>query len=342
MMLFAIPALGLLVAIGAYHLMSEVIANRITLGDVALLAGYGAMLARPMVALGLVWTWLQAPIAGMRRIHSVLENLPDERAQGRNPECFGRIHDIEFNDVSFGYSLDAPVLEHVSMRFTAGELSAIAGPSGVGKSTLVCCIPRFLDPSSGRLLINGINSSFLSREALRKRIALVFQDEALFSTTIADNIRYGSPDAPLAAVQRAAEMAGAAEFIEQMPQGYLTVLGRRGTRLSAGQKQRVAIARALLRDPDVLILDEPMGPLDPASEHSLLTLLRRLASTDIVIVVAHRVETLVACDRVHFITGGRLRACGNHAALIESCPAYAAYLAITANGNDLAARGFCK
>jgi ATP-binding cassette, subfamily B, bacterial len=161
----------------------------------------------------------------------------------------------------------------------------------------------------------------------------VFQEEVLFSATIADNIRYGSPDAPIAAVQRAAEMAGAAEFIGQMPQAYLTMLGRRGTRLSAGQKQRVAISRALLRDPDVLILDEPMGPLDPASEHSLLMLLKRLAATHIVIVVAHRAETLASCDRIHFMSEGRLRASGTHAALIESCPAYAAYLAISDSVN---------
>jgi ABC-type multidrug transport system fused ATPase/permease subunit len=333
MLLLVLPALGFLAAIGVYHLMSEVITNRITLGDVALLAGYGAMLARPMVTLGSVWTWLQAPIAGMRRIHSVVDYLPDAPAQGGNEESLGRVHDIEFKDVSFGYHVDAPLLEHVSVRFTVGELSAIAGPSGAGKSTLISCIPRFLEPSTGQILINGINVSVLSPEALRKRIALVFQEEVLFSATIADNIRYGSQDAPIAAVQRAAEMAGAAEFIGQMPQAYLTMLGRRGTRLSAGQKQRVAISRALLRDPDVLILDEPMGPLDPASEHSLLMLLKRLAATHIVIVVAHRAETLASCDRIHFMSEGRLRASGTHAALIESCPAYAAYLAISDSVN---------
>src|SRR5262249_59072411 len=127
MLWLVLPALGFLAAIGFYHLMSEVIANRITLGDVALLAGYGAMLARPMVALGLVWTWLQAPIAGMRRIHSVVDYLPDEPAQGGDGEALGGVHDIEFKKGSFGYHLEQPVLEHVSVRFTVAGLSPIPG-----------------------------------------------------------------------------------------------------------------------------------------------------------------------------------------------------------------------
>jgi ATP-binding cassette subfamily B protein len=263
----------------------------------------------------------------MRRIHSVLDDLPYDAAPDENGQLPEPIHEVELNDVSFGYLQDAPILKHVPVRFVAGELVGIAGPSGAGKSTLVNCIPRFIEPSSGEVLINGVNARLLSPAALRKRIALVFQEEVLFSATIADNIRYGVPDAPAAAVRRAAEDAGAAEFIERMPQGYSTVLGPRGSRLSAGQQQRVAIARALLCEPDVLILDEPMGPLDPALERALLQTLRRLASTRIVIVVAHRAETLASCDRVHLIVDGRLYASGTHAELMKGCPAYGAHLA---------------
>jgi ABC-type multidrug transport system fused ATPase/permease subunit len=306
MLLLVIPVLGLLAAIGFYHLMSEVIAGRITLGDVALLAGYGMMLARPIIALGWVWTGLQPPIAGMRRIHNVLDQLPYESAPSQKEQLAEPVSDIEFNDVTVGYLAGAPVLEHVSVRFIAGELAGIAGPSGAGKSTLVNCIPRFVEPSAGEILINGVDLRALSMGSLRKRIAPVFQEEVLFSTTIVENISYGLRAASTAAIRRAAEMAGAAEFIERMPRGYLTVLGPRGMRLSAGQKQRVAIARALLRDPDVLILDEPMAPLDPASERSLLTTLRQLADARVVIVVAHRTETLASCDRVHWVSEGRL------------------------------------
>ncbi|MBV8054444.1 MAG: ABC transporter ATP-binding protein [Deltaproteobacteria bacterium] len=328
MLLLVIPLLGLLAAIGVYHLMTEVIAKHITLGDVTLLAGYGIVLARPMIALGWIWTWLQAPIAGMRRIHSVLDFLPYDSVADGDGLVVQHIHEIDFNDVSAGYAAQKPVLEHIRLHFVAGELAGIAGPSGAGKSTLINCIPRFLEPSSGEILINGINLRVLSTGALRKRITLVFQEEALFSASIADNICYGSPGASAAAIRRAAEMTGAEEFIERMPQGYRTMLGRRGTRLSAGQKQRVAIARALLCDPDVLILDEPMGPLDPASERSLLRVLRQLAQTRIVIIVAHRAETLASCDRVHLISKGRLCASGTHAELINNWPDYKAYLVL--------------
>jgi ABC-type multidrug transport system fused ATPase/permease subunit len=329
MLLMLMPLL-VLAGLGIYHLMSEVIANRITLGDVALLAGYGMMLARPVVALGWVWTWLQAPIAGMRRIHSVLDHLPEDLAPDDVGQKAQPIRRIEFNDVSAGYPAHAMVLQHVGLRFVAGELAGIAGPSGAGKSTLVNCIPRFLEPPRGEILINGVDARLLAIRTLRKRIALVFQEEALFSATIADNISYGLPDASAAAVRRAAELAGAAEFIQRMPEGYLTMLGRRGMRLSTGQKQRIAIARALLCDPDVLILDEPMGPLDPALERSLLQVLRRLARTRIVIIVAHRAETLASCDRVHLISGGSVCASGTHRELMVNCPAYKAYLALNA------------
>jgi ATP-binding cassette subfamily B protein len=297
--------------------MSEVIANRITLGDVALLAGYAMMLARPMIALGWVWTWLQAPIAGIRRIHSVLDHLPYDSIANHNRQLREPIREIKFNGVSAGYAPHTPILKDVSVRFVAGELTGIAGVSGAGKSTLVNCIPGFLEPSSGEILIDGVDLSVLSRAELRKRIAMVFQEEALFSATIADNIKYGSPNASADAMRKSAAMAGAAKFIEDMPQGYSTMLGRRGTRLSAGQKQRVAIARALLRNPDVLILDEPMGPLDPAAERSLLATLREIADRRIVIIVAHRAETLASCDRVHLISDGRLYASGTYAELLE-------------------------
>jgi ABC-type multidrug transport system fused ATPase/permease subunit len=331
--LLVAPALGLLAALAVYHLMSEVIANRITLGDVALLAGYGMMLARPMMALGSVWIGLQAPIAGMRRIHSVLDRMPCESAPAGNSKLLQPIREIEFINVSAGYLPKVPVVQSVSVHFDAGELVAIAGASGAGKTTLVNCIPGFLEPSSGEILINGIDSRSLAPGDVRQRIALVFQDEALFSATIADNISYGLPDAPMAAVRRAAALAGAAEFIEAMPQGYLTLLGRRGSRLSAGQKQRVAIARALLREPDVLILDEPMAPLDRSTERSLIEILRELARKRIVIIVAHRPETLASCGRVYLLSEGRLRASGSHAELIKSSSDYHAYLAMNTSAN---------
>jgi ABC-type multidrug transport system fused ATPase/permease subunit len=307
MLLLVIPILGLLAAIGVYHLMSEVIAGRITLGDVALIAAYGVMLARPVIALGWVWMWLQAPIAGMRRIDNVLNSLPREPAATENGLAPPRVREIEFRDITAGYVPNAPVLKHVNVRFVAGELAGIAGRSGAGKTTLVNCIPRFVEPSSGQILINGVDLRSFAPAAIRRRIIPVFQEESLFSATIAENISYGLDATSSAAIRRAAEMVGAADFIDRLPRGYLTMLGSRGTRLSAGQKQRIAIARALVREPDVLILDEPTGPLDPASERSLMIMLRQLAADRIVILVAHRPETLASCDRVYVMSEGRVR-----------------------------------
>jgi ABC-type multidrug transport system fused ATPase/permease subunit len=162
-----------------------------------------------MIALGWVWTWLQAPIAGMRRVHSVLDHLPYDSVPSRSGQLAERIREIEFSNVSVGYAAHAPVLEQIRLRVVAGEVVGIAGPSGAGKSTLVNCIPRFIEPSAREILINGIDVRIFSTAALRKRIALVFQEEALFSATIADNISYGSPNASATAIRRAAEMAEA-------------------------------------------------------------------------------------------------------------------------------------
>jgi ABC-type multidrug transport system fused ATPase/permease subunit len=160
-------------------------------------------------------------------------------------------------------------------------------------------------------------------------VGFVFQQEALFSTSILENIRYGTPKADDTAVKVAAAAAGAAEFIERMPRGYQTMLGRRGARLSVGQKQRIAIARALLRNPEILIFDEPTAPLDGDSETSLIETLRRLARDRIVLLVAHRPETLAACGTVNFVNDGTIAASGTHEELLRKCPAYGAYLART-------------
>lgn len=326
------PLLGLLAAFVAYHLMIEVIANRITLGDVMLLGGYFMMLMRPVMELGTTWAKLQDPVAGLRRIHSVLDSLPppdaDDALDGLAPD---RIRSLDFRDMSIGYRPAEPVLRDVSLSVNAGELTAVAGPSGAGKTTLIYSIPRFLEPSAGAVLANGADLRTLPTASLRRRIAFVFQQEALFSMTIDDNIRYGTPHATEEQVRAAAATACAAEFIERLPDGYRTRLGRRGSRLSVGQKQRIAIARALLRDPDIVVLDEPMAPLDTASEAALLRALRRISRDRIVIVVAHRAETLAACDRVHFLSDGTIAASGTHAELLRTCPAYDAYLAMTSS-----------
>jgi ABC-type multidrug transport system fused ATPase/permease subunit len=320
-----VPVTGLVAIAVVYHLMLEVIQGRITLGDVTLLLSYAFLLITPMYDLGATWASLQAAVAGLRRVHSVLDGLAVEAPPAFDGAGLAApINEVEFRGVTLGYG-DSMVVHDVSLRLRAGQLIAIAGPSGAGKTTIIYAIPGFLEPFAGSILVNGRRWG----AELRRRIGFVFQQEALFSTSIMENIRYGSPKADATAVRNAAAAAGAAEFIERMPRGYQTMLGRRGARLSVGQKQRIAMARALLRNPEILILDEPAAPLDRDSEIALIETLRALATDRIVLLVVHRPETLAACGTVYFVNGGTIEAFGTHEELLRNYPAYRAYLAQT-------------
>ena len=323
------PLTSALIGYSLYYLMMQVIAGRMTLGDVVLLASYASMLANPMAIIGGTWASVQASVAGLRRVHSVLDNLPEPVGDASRGGLGGRVSHLEFNGVAIGYG-STTVLSGVTMSMRAGQMVALAGPSGCGKTTLICSIPRFLEPSAGTIAFDGVDSRAVAPDSIRARVGFVFQNESLFSISIEDNIRYGSAGASKADVREAAAMAGAAEFVDGLPDGYSTMLGRRGARLSVGQKQRIAIARALLRRPEIIVLDEPAAPLDPGSESDLITTLATLARDRIVIIVAHRPDTLAACDRVFFIHGGSIAASGTHAHLLATNLAYRAYLAQTA------------
>jgi len=310
------------------HLFGEVIDQRLSLGDVVLLMGYGGLLARPMGDLGAVWANLQAPVSGLRRVFSVLDRLEEDHA-GDGKFDPGTIASIELRNLSIAYGNGAPVVREVSFELHPGELAALAGPSGTGKTSIVCAIPRFIEACAGEVMINGIDARRISHQVLRNRIGFVFQQEALFSRSIADNIRYGAPEASDAQMREAARIAGAADFIEELPDKYATILGRRGARLSVGQKQRIAIARALIRNPDALILDEPTAPLDPGSEADLMRTLGDIARHRIVLIVAHRPGTLVPCDRIFFISDGQMVASGPDNELRRNCAKYRDYLALS-------------
>ncbi len=329
MVVILTPPILLLVMSGLYHLFGEVIEKRITLGDVVLLMTYGGMLANPMGNLGATWATLQAPISGLRRVFSVLDRLDEDQARDGSGIDPGKITRIEMRKVSIAYDDAVPVVRDISFELRAGELAALAGPSGTGKTTIICTIPRFIEPRGGEILINGIDARRISIDVLRKNIGFVFQQEALFSRSIGDNIRYGAPDATDAQIREAARSSGAADFIEALPEKYDTMLGRRGARLSVGQKQRIAIARALVRNPDVLVLDEPTAPLDPASEAGLMQTLRELARDRIVLIVAHRAGTLALCDRILFASDGSMIASGSDEELRATCAPYREYLSIT-------------
>jgi ABC-type multidrug transport system fused ATPase/permease subunit len=322
------PLLAALIGYVVYYLFMQVIQGRMTLGDITLLAGYGSMLSTPMSVIGATWASVQPEIAGLRRVHSVLDNLGEPKGAGAADGLERRIERLEFRGVAIGYGATT-VVSNVSMALQAGEMIALAGSSGAGKTSLIYSIPRFVEPTAGAIMFNGVDSRTVAPAAIRDRVGFVFQNESLFSTSIDANIRYGSPQANETDVQQAAAMAGAAEFVERLPDGYSTMLGRRGARLSVGQKQRIAIARALLRRPEIMVLDEPTAPLDPASESGLMTTLRTLARDRIVLIVAHRPDVLAACDRVFFLHDGTIAASGTHAELLATCAAYKAYLART-------------
>jgi ATP-binding cassette subfamily B protein len=233
--------------------------------------------------------------------------------------------EVVFDQVSFRYPTrqDAPVLSEVSFHVRPGEKVAIVGPSGAGKSTIFHLLLRFYDPLAGTISFDGVRLADADPSALRQRIALVPQDAVIFATTARENIRFGRPDASDREVERAAEVALAAEFIEPMPQGYDTRIGERGVTLSGGQRQRIAIARAVLRDAPLLLLDEATSALDAESETLVRTALERLMQRRTTLVIAHRLATVLTCDRILVMDGGRLVEQGTHMSLVEHDGLYA-------------------
>jgi ATP-binding cassette, subfamily B, bacterial len=223
---------------------------------------------------------------------------------------------VEFENVLFGYKASQPVLKGVSFTVNPGEVVALVGPSGSGKSSLVGLVPRFYDPQSGKVLIDGTDVRDVTFESLRRQIGIVPQETVLFSGTVAENIAYGQDSFDMEDVEKAAKIANAHSFISAFPKGYQTMLGERGTNLSGGQRQRIAIARAVLLDPRILILDEATSALDTESEALVQEALNRLMQGRTVLVVAHRLSTIRQADRILVIEQGDIREAGNHQELM--------------------------
>ena len=253
--------------------------------------------------------------ASAERVFALLDEPSAEAdAPGAVPARFER--DIVFDRVSFAYADGRPVLMDITFTAPKGSIVAIVGPSGAGKTTLLDLLPRFHDPVSGEVRLDGIPLPSLQRASLRSLLGVVSQDTVLLNDTVSANISYGRPGATIAQVEAAAGAANAAEFIAQLPGGYDTLLGERGTRLSGGQRQRIAIARALLRDPPILLLDEATSALDTESERLVQDAIERLMRDRTVLVVAHRLATVLDADLILVLDGGQLVERGTHQELL--------------------------
>jgi subfamily B ATP-binding cassette protein MsbA len=250
-------------------------------------------------------------LGAAERIFEVLDEPPTEVDQpGEGEARFER--EIVFDRVGFRYGDGDPVLGGISLTIPKGKVVALVGPSGAGKTTLADLLPRFHDPTEGRILLDDVPLTRLKRRSLRALMGVVSQDTVLLNNTVFANIAYGSPDATRERVEAAAEAANAAGFIRQLPQGFDTVLGERGTRLSGGQRQRIAIARALLRDPPILILDEATSALDTESERLVQQAIDRLMQDRTVLVIAHRLATVRDADEIVVLDEGRIVQLGTH------------------------------
>ncbi len=282
------------------------------------------MLYQPIKRLNGIYNIFQQALGAVQRVLEYVAHPHDvkESATPVGMPPFAR--SIEFEHVTFCYPDAARQLamQDLSLKVNAGEVVALAGPSGGGKTTLLNLLPRFFDPTSGRIVIDGHDIRDASLQSLRDQIALVTQETFLFDDTVFNNIAYGRPDIPLEAVQNAARMALADGFIDELPEGYQTQLGERGQRLSGGQRQRISIARALLKNTPILILDEATSHLDSESEMLVQRALANLMKGRTVIVSAHRLSTIRSADKIVVIDGGRIVDVGTHDSLIHSSEIY--------------------
>ena len=322
-----VPLLDLIANVGTVFIIwfggMQVIWGNLTLGELVAFSTYLSQLVMPVRRVGMIIPAVSMATAAGERIFEILdapsdvEDAPDAVPM---PPIQGR---VEFEHVSFAYLKRHVVLQDVSFRVEPGEIVALLGATGSGKSSIVNLIPRFYDPTAGRVLIDGIDLRTVQVHSLREQIGIVLQETTLFAATIRENIAFGRPDASDAAIEAAAQAAQAAEFIHRLPDGYATRVGERGLTLSGGQKQRIAIARALLKDPRILILDDATASVDTETERLIQTALARLMQGRTSFVIAQRLSTIRMAHLILVLEKGRVVAQGNHQSLLHNSPLYA-------------------
>jgi ABC-type multidrug transport system fused ATPase/permease subunit len=329
-----IPASWVLLRVFSY-VSGLVIDGELSRGDFLLLFTYYMMLAFSCIELGTIWLRVQESAAGLERVFFLMD-LPAETDPPEAEPLARLASEVRIEDAHHAWPDGTKSLRGVSLEVRVGEVTALVGPAGAGKTTLAYLIPRFVEPQSGRVTFDGKDVRRALRATLRSQISFVFQETALFDATLEENLRVGFASASDAELRRAAEIAGADEFISALPQGYRTPLGRGGAKLSVGQRQRLAIARALVRDPRVLILDEPTSALDAETEHRLVRALREASRERAVLVIAHRLSTVRDADVIHFVEGGRIVESGSHAELVAKPDgAYRRFVELQARGAEV-------
>ncbi len=316
------PTVGFITRINTMVLLSYggwlVVEDRLALGSgLIVFAGLLEQFSGQINNVTNIVNSVQQSLIGARRVFEIVDapvevkNAPNAQ---RRPKLVGA---VQFDHVSFSYNGAGAVLRDIDLSVQPGQCVAILGATGSGKSVLMSLIPRFFDPTSGRLLIDGLDVRELHLDDLRRNIGLVFQESFLFSNTVASNIAFGHPEATQAQIERAARIAAAHDFILQLPQGYETVLGESGNTLSGGQRQRLAIARAVLLEPPILLLDDPTAAIDSETEHEIFEALDRAIAGRTTFIVAHRLSTLRRADFIIVLEAGRIVQRGTHEQLMR-------------------------
>jgi ATP-binding cassette subfamily B protein len=302
----------------------QIITGLLTLGEWQEFSLYLMYLFFPIMMFGMIVTQMGQASASAERIFEILDaksDIVDKPDAIKLPDVRG---DVKFENVTFRYfGGGEPVLKNVSFEAKPGETIALLGATGSGKTTIINLLPRFYDPSEGKITIDGYDLRDVTLDSLRTQIGIVLQETTLFSGTIRENIAFGKPDATLEEIQKATKAAAAHDFIMSFPEGYNTHVGERGTTLSGGQKQRVAIARALLLDPRILILDDSTSSVDLTTEAQIQKALETLMQGRTSFVIAQRISTVINADKILVLDKGEIVAQGKHADLMEEEPIYA-------------------
>ena len=318
---------GFIIGVGLVVVMalagSGVVQGQLTIGDFVLVNTFLIQLFLPLNFLGFVYREIRQGLIDMEKMFELLDINAEVRdpIDARSLKIENGV--VEFKNVSFGYSEDRGILRNISFTVPAGQTVAIVGPSGAGKSTISKLLYRFYDVSSGSITIDGQDIQSVTQQSLRDAIGVVPQDTVLFNDTIAYNIQYGDPLAGPEIIEEAAKLASLHEFIAKLPQGYETMVGERGLKLSGGEKQRVAIARTIVKDPDVLIFDEATSSLDSLTEKEIQHSLVEVSRNRTTLVIAHRLSTIIDADEILVLRDGEIVEQGNHNDLVEQDGEYA-------------------